>query len=141
MTWSSKVTVCTHGGRVTAAERRRAQGRFQIRTERVKRLEGGASLRAIRFVNVRDSQDCSALFFCTECEQRSRLPHVLGCKFDCDGSVLCKEHAAQGVPGLFVAGNVRGGVHLAITAAAEGAEAGIAINDALLAHDRQHGGN
>jgi len=38
---------------------------------------------------------------------------------------------------LFVAGNVRGGVHLAITAAAEGAEAAIAINDQLLAWDRR----
>jgi thioredoxin reductase len=35
------------------------------------------------------------------------------------------------VPGLFVAGNVRGGLHLAITAAAEGAEAAVAINEAL----------
>jgi thioredoxin reductase len=39
------------------------------------------------------------------------------------------------VPGLFVAGNVRCGLHLAITAAAEGAEAAVAINEALLDAD------
>jgi hypothetical protein len=42
-------------------------------------------------------------------------------------------HAATNVRGLYVAGNVRGGIHRAIFAAAKGAEAAIAINEAL--HD------
>jgi thioredoxin reductase len=36
------------------------------------------------------------------------------------------------VAGVFIAGNVRGGLHLAIMAAAEGADAAIAINDVLI---------
>jgi thioredoxin reductase len=83
----------------------------------------------------REPLRCSALFFCSDCEQRSSLPENLGCAFDAEGNVLCNGHAATNVPGLYVAGNVRGGVHLAIVAAAEGAEAGIAINRALLEAD------
>jgi thioredoxin reductase len=78
------------------------------------------------------AKPCDALFFCTECQQRSSLPAELGCLFDEEGSVVCEEHAAKNVSGLYIAGNVRGGVHLAITAAAEGAETAIAMNEALL---------
>ena len=63
------------------------------------------------------------------------MPESLGCEFDDTGAVRCKGSAATNVPGLFVAGNVRCGLHLAITAAAEGAEAGVAINDTLLEAD------
>lgn len=72
-----------------------------------------------------------AVFFTSLLPQKSPLPQSLGCQLDHEGSVICHAHAATGVPGLYVAGNVRGGVHLAIMAAAEGAEAAIAINDAL----------
>jgi len=75
---------------------------------------------------------CRALFFVSACPQKSSLPENLGCEFDETGAVRCKGSAATNVPGLFVAGNVRCGLHLAITAAAEGAEAAVAINDALL---------
>jgi thioredoxin reductase len=71
------------------------------------------------------------LFFVSDCPQKSILPQALGCQLDESGGVLCKEHAATDVPGLFVAGNVRCGLHLAVTAAAEGAEAAVAINEAL----------
>jgi thioredoxin reductase len=78
---------------------------------------------------------CTALFFDADCPQRSPLAEHLGCELDETGAIKCDEHAATRVPGLFVAGNVRCGVHLAVTAAAEGAEAGIAINEALTERD------
>jgi thioredoxin reductase len=71
------------------------------------------------------------VFFTSALPQKSPLAQSLGCQLDEGGSVICQQHAATGVPGLYVAGNVRGGVHLAIMAAAEGAEAGIAINEEL----------
>src|SRR6185436_6359731 len=85
----------------------------------------------LRWVDGTERQ-CRAVFFCSDCSQRSVLPERLGCQFDRGGSVLCRAHAATNVPGLFVAGNVRGGVHLAIMAAAEGAEAALAMNEFLL---------
>jgi thioredoxin reductase len=94
----------------------------------------GGRLEAIRLVDG-SILPCRALFFITDCVQTSALPEKLGCEIDERGSVRCAGSAATGVPGLFVAGNVRGGMHLAITAAAEGAEAAVAINDFLLGQD------
>lgn len=74
---------------------------------------------------------CNAVFFTSELPQKSPLAQSLGCRLDAAGSVVCTQHAATGVPGLYVAGNVRGGIHLAIMAAAEGAEAAVAMNTAL----------
>jgi thioredoxin reductase len=106
--------------------------KFPIITTPITRLEGGpeGNLAQLRFATG-DVRPCAALFFPSDCNQRSSLPEALGCDFDREGSVVCKKHAATNVPGLYVAGNVRGGVHLAIMAAAEGAEAALAMNAAL----------
>jgi thioredoxin reductase len=126
--WTDDLLICPAGPRTRAtwAPWRVASGnivRLVASTEgRLQRLlfDDGASVA------------CDALFFCAECRQRSPLPEALGCAFDDEGAVRCEGLAATNVPGLFVAGNVRGGVHLAIVAAAEGAEAAIAINRFLL---------
>jgi len=136
--WSHQVTLCSDGpcglGREQQARLKANEipivedsiieargGETGFLTEVV--FEGGAAIA------------CRALFFCSDCLQKSPLAENLGCDLDKDGSVLCDGHAATRVPGLFVAGNVRGGVHLAIVAAAEGAEAAMAINEWL--HDRE----
>jgi thioredoxin reductase len=75
------------------------------------------------------------LFFVAACPQKSDLPESLGCRFDPSGAVASNGRPMTDIPGLFVAGNVRCGLHLAIMAAAEGAEAAAAINDVLLELD------
>jgi thioredoxin reductase len=101
-------------------------------TRRLHRLEGnGAGLTHLTF-EAGDPVPCGALFFDAECVQRSSLPGRLGCVFDEENAVLCNQHAVTNVPGVFIAGNVRRGLHLAITAAAEGVEAAVAINEVLL---------
>lgn len=133
LTWSRKLTVCTDGKPAWAAEQGAALKRAGIAvvSERVLRAEGRERFERLVFEG-REPLECSAVFFCSECRQKSTLPERLGCDFDADGNVLCDGSAATHVPGLFVAGNVRGGIHLAIMAAAEGAEAGIAMNEYLL---------
>lgn len=135
LAWSRDVTICSDGpGDFTAAQREklRANGIGVIESEVVE-LRGGADGR-LENVMFRDREPlrCDAVFFCSDCRQTSDLAARLGCELDDEGSVKCDGHAATNVPGLYVAGNVRGGVHLAIVAAAEGAEAAIAINRALL---------
>ncbi len=133
LTWSDEVAICCEGSPVWPGGGRRA-GELGIRviTERVRQLEGTpAGLSRINF-ETGESLPCEAFFFDGECVQRSSLPERLGCCFGDGNSVLCNQHAATNVPGLYIAGNVRGGIHLAITAAAEGAEAALAMNDALL---------
>jgi thioredoxin reductase len=133
--WTSNVVVCTHGAKPSAGLLRLG---FKVIKDRITKLRAGrgGKLAVVRFANGSEER-CGALFFCSDCVQKSRLPHRLGCNFTPDGSVRCRQHAASGVPGLFVAGNVRGGVHLAIVAAAEGAEAALAMNEHLLELERR----
>ncbi|MFT3784142.1 MAG: NAD(P)/FAD-dependent oxidoreductase [Nibricoccus sp.] len=137
LTWSRRVAICTNGERcANGGEGLRVPEGVQVEDEPIKQLHGTETgLAEICFASGKIIS-CDALFFCSSCTQRSELPERLGCRFDADLSVLCENHTAAGVPGLFIAGNVRGGVHLAITAAAEGAEAAIAINDALSSQRR-----
>ncbi len=131
LTWSPEVTVC-----VDDAEDRTPvpdwAGAVRVMREPVKRYVP-AGREGVGRLELADGSavPCGALFFCSDCEQHSSIPSALGCRFSESGAVKCDGHAATNVPGLYVAGNVRGGLHLAITAAAEGVEAAVAINDAL----------
>jgi thioredoxin reductase len=132
--WSRQVTLCTDGpAQLTTKQKAKLRAnQVEFFEDNVLTLHGNPNemIRGISFEG-RDDLPCDALFFCSDCLQKSNLAEELGCELDETGSVTCDEHAATGVPGLFVAGNVRGGVHLAIVAAAEGAEAAMAINTSL----------
>lgn len=134
LTWSPHVTLCADGAcELTEAQQRQlAANHIGLREDEVAELRPGTRgwLEAVRFVGGGELP-CRALFFATDTPQKSGLPEALGCRFGASGGVLCDDHAATDVPGLFVAGNVRCGLHLAITAAAEGAEAAVAINRML----------
>lgn len=132
LTWSQQLTICADGEpewKATDTSALTAAGIVVLR-ERVERIDGDEHVRRV-ILSDRPPLECDAMFFCSDCVQRSTLPEKLGCKFDDGGNVVCKGYGATDVAGLFVAGNVRGGVHLAIMAAAEGAEAAIAVNDYL----------
>lgn len=132
-TWTDRVVLCSDGPPEWPRSVDPAAAGVEIVASPVQRLGGDAfRLRHVQFLD-RPPLECGALFFSGPCEQRSSLPEELGCVLDADGAVLCDGYAARGVPGLFVAGNVRGGLHLAIMAAAEGADAAIAMNEVLLA--------
>lgn len=133
-TWTDDVTLCAQApGDFDAAG-------FPVVTSPISHLRADAEgwLAELHFASG-ETRCCRALFFPSDCSQKSCLPEKLGCRFDAEGSVICEAHAATGVPGLFVAGNVRGGIHLALTAAAEGAEAALAMNDWLVERGQTRG--
>ena len=132
LTWSREVTIYSDGRPTWTEEfsNRLVSAGIRVVTWTISELAGGETLQSVCF-EAWDPLPCDALFFCEDCPQKSTLPEKLGCVLDGDGAVRCDAFAATGVDGLYVAGNVRGGVHLAIIAAAEGAEAALAINDAL----------
>lgn len=136
LTWSDQLTLCAHGAPTWSDHSSRQLKHLGLRVvaERIERAEGHERCERLVFERG-EPLECEAVFFCSDCIQKSTLPEKLGCQFDEGGNVLCEGSAATNVPGLFVAGNVRGGIHLAIMAAAEGAEAGIAMNEALLDAD------
>lgn len=134
LTWSRDVTLCAPDpARISSGDREKLKiNGIAVADSPLVELTGkrDGMLTGARLANG-TTLPCDALFFTSDLPQKSPFAQSLGCHLDEGGSVTCTEHAATGVAGLYVAGNVRGGVHLAIMAAAEGAEAAIAINEAL----------
>jgi thioredoxin reductase len=133
--WTGRVALCTDGeGPLDDATRARlARNRVEVIETTVATLRaGGDGMLAHMVFADGTHRECGALFLDAAAPQRSSLAENLGAELDRSGGIRCNQHAATNVPGVFVAGNVRCGIHLAITAAAEGVEAALAINDALL---------
>jgi thioredoxin reductase len=132
--WSRDLVLCTDGpSRLSEAELEKLE-RFgiEIREDRILRLEGTEG-RLQRIIFGRGAPlDRAALFLCASQHQRSGLARKLGCHFTNKGAVDTGTCEATDVPGLYVAGDASKEAQFVIVAAAEGAEAGMAINKALL---------
>lgn len=135
-TWSERVTACTSGESISAADRKRlGRGGIELREEAPTRLEGrDGQIERLHFAAGRPLE-CDAMFFNCEQMQRSKLPVQLGCECDDQGLLVAKGKQGSGVPGLFLAGDADGDVQFAIVAAAEGAIAATAINRELQDED------
>lgn len=134
--WTANLVVCTDGRPVDPQSvDRLARYGIAIREECVERLHGTAGqLERVTFASG-PPHDCRALFLATGSRQRSNLAARLGCTFNEKGAVATGEYETTNIPGLYVAGDASRLVHLAIVAAAEGAQAAFAINTALLKED------
>ena len=135
--WTDDLVLCTDGPSGLSAEELEQLGRegIEVREERVLRLEGHeGKLEQIVFGSG-ESLARQALFVCAGQHQRSALAQKLGCRFTSKGAVDTGTCEATDVPGLYVAGDASKEAQFAIVAAAEGAEAGMAINKALLKDD------
>jgi hypothetical protein len=105
---------------------------IRVREEPVLRLEGrDGRLERIVFEGGA-VEPRRALFFTTGQRQASELPARLGCRFTREGAVATGKCEATNVPGLYVCGDASKEAQFVVVAAAEGAEAGMAINKALL---------
>jgi thioredoxin reductase len=132
--WSDDVLLCTDGpSGLTAADLEQLSGRgVEVREDRVARLEGSdGRLERIVF-DTGESLPRRALFVHAGQHQRSALARQLGCRFTEKGAVDTGSCEATEVPGLYVAGDSSKEAQFVVVAAAEGAEAGMAINRALL---------
>jgi thioredoxin reductase len=117
LTWARRVVICSDGAPRWGSKPR--SRRIRVITDSVRALRGGWRLRSIEFASGRKPLPCRALFFATECRQRSTLPLALGCELDRENSIVCNGFRAAGVKDLFVAGN--------------GAQAAMEMNDLLQA--------
>lgn len=135
--WSDDLVLCTDGS-AELDDRARDQlvrNAISLDERRIAELCGqGAQLTGVRFTDGA-LLPRSTMFFVTEQRERSGLPASLGCAVDVDGTVETEDNESTNVPGLFVAGDVSRQAQLVIVAAAEGAQAGAAINAALLQQD------
>ena len=135
--WSRDVILCTDGPAALPARTRARLQRLgiRVREERMVRLEGRDGLLERIVFDGGAPEARRALFFATGQHQASDLPARLGCRFTEQGAVATGKCEATNVPGLYVCGDASKEAQFVVVAAAEGAEAAMAINKALLEED------
>ena len=132
--WSRDLLLCTDGPAALSErmwERLEALG-IRVREDRVVRLEGADGLLERIVFDDGEPATRRALFFANGQRQSSEIPARLGCRFTEHGAVDTGKCEATNVPGLYVCGDASREAQFVIVAAAEGAEAAVAINKALL---------
>lgn len=135
--WSRDLVLCTDGPShlSTARRQRLADHGIQVNEHRIARLAGNEGiLERIDFTNG-ESLARRGMFFSTGQRQTSELAQKLGCEFTEQGCVWTGEYEKTSVAGLYVAGDASRLVQFVIVAAAEGAQAAVAINKELLEED------
>jgi thioredoxin reductase len=132
--WTDDLVFCTDGagGLSEKEEEELAQAGIEIREEPVLRLEGQDGLLDRVVFAEGEPLPRRALFFASGQHQGSDLAVKLGAQLTSKGAVDTGKCEATNVPGLFVAGDSSKEAQFVSVAAAEGTEAGMAINKALL---------
>jgi thioredoxin reductase len=139
--WSADVVWCADGDSEVDDDLRAdlAAAGVVVRTERVRKLEGREGRLERIMLEDADPLERSALFLVGEQRQGSPLAERLGCRFNAKGTVETGRSERTDVPGVFVAGDASKDAQFMIVAAAEGAEAAVAIDSMLARQDRQAG--
>jgi thioredoxin reductase len=132
-TWSTRVVACTNGrARLSHAHRRQlARHDVPLYEGAIARIEHDAGrVRSIVFADG-SSIACDTIFFTAPQSQQCELARRVGCDFTRKGTVKTDHLGKTCVPGIYVVGDASRDVQFVIVAAAEGAKAGVAINQAL----------
>jgi thioredoxin reductase len=138
--WSPEVWVCTNGSPLSPAQRRRLDRmKIRWREELIAGMVGARGRLTQVVFRAGDPLRCAGLFFNTGQVQRSGLPRRLGCRFDDKGGVRIDARGRTNIPGLYLAGDASREVQFAITAAADGARAAVAVNAEMQREDRAEG--
>jgi len=135
--WSRDVVLCTDGPSELSKEQRERLDRHNIglREDKIKRLDGSdGDLKQVLFESG-EPLDARGMFFSTGNSPASDLATKLGCKFTEQGCVDTGDYEVTSVPGVYAAGDATRLAQFVIIAAAEGAQAGFAINKELLKED------
>jgi len=128
--WSSDVTLFLHQAKPSFKPSANTS-RLKTVSERITGLEGTPEkLNAVLLEN-QNRIPCDSLFFSPAQCQHSPLALRLGCRPRGEAAVGSGPRGDTGIDGLFIAGNVTGGIQMVLAAAAEGLRAGIAINEWL----------
>ncbi|HVE72595.1 MAG TPA: NAD(P)/FAD-dependent oxidoreductase [Thermoanaerobaculia bacterium] len=137
--WTDDVVVFTHGHAREWDEEEHSKllaETIDIKDERVVALDGSPLSAAVLETGERVS--VQRLFFTIDVERSCTLAESLGCRVSDDApNVIVDEHRKTSVEGVWAVGDLTEGAQLAITAAADGAIAAIAINKSLLPPARQ----
>lgn len=135
-TWTDRITLLTHGldpDLEDSALRTLERHGVAVETGRITRLEGRAGiLERVRLSGDR-TLPADALFFHWGSDPASELARLTGCDCSERGDVVVDPASMETtVPGIYAVGDIIGRPHLAISAAAEGVRAALAIHRSLL---------
>jgi thioredoxin reductase len=140
LTWTQSVVMLTDGHE-PALKRNARQAlekyNIQIRTERVLALRSvNECLIAAELENTA-AIPLDFLFFNLGSPLATDIANQLGCKRDEDKNLVIDRAHQTSVPGIFAAGDIAGPPYLAVTAAAQGVTAAIAMHRSLLPPDME----
>lgn len=137
LTWSKDVVLCTDGpARISEEDKKRLVLHsirvYEQKLKQVEQCDGKVS--ALVFSDGSTIRR-TAVFFNTGCSQRSSLPEDLGCNLNDKGAVEVNSEQCSSEPGIYVVGDASFDAQFVVIAAAEGAKAGMSINQELQKED------
>ena len=134
LTWTDHITILGNGATPDlkpAAARTLHENGIVINDARIDRLTGASGrLESVAFDDA-STIPIEAVFFHLGSEPRCAFAEDLGCGMDEDGYIEVDDGQQTSTPGIYAAGDIAGHPHLAITAAAEGVRAALAIHRSL----------
>lgn len=139
--WSNDVVVFTHGHAREWDEEEHSKllaEQIDVVDHRIMALDGENGVVKGVVLDSGERVPVQRLFFNIRVERSCDLAESLGCQVDPEKpNVVVDEHGKTTVEGVWAVGDLVEGSQLAITAAADGAIAAIAINKSLLPPSRQ----
>lgn len=139
--WSDDVVVFTHGHAREWDDEEHSKllaEQVEIKDEKIVALVGKDATLEAAVLSTGERVSVQRLFFSIHVERSTTLAEDLGCEVDPETpNVKVDEHRKTTVEGVYAIGDLTEGAQLAITAAADGAVAAIAINKSLLPPSRQ----
>ncbi|HEX6100524.1 MAG TPA: NAD(P)/FAD-dependent oxidoreductase [Thermoanaerobaculia bacterium] len=139
--WSDDVVVFTHGHAREWDEEEHSKllaERVDVVDEQIVALDGADGVVKGVVLDTGERVAVQRLFFNIKVERSCALAEELGCKVDPEKpNVIVDEHRKTTVEGVWAVGDLVEGSQLAVTAAADGAIAAIAVNKSLLPPGRQ----
>lgn len=138
--WSDDVVVFVHGHDRDWDDEHASKllaEQVDIKDEKIVALEGSDGKVAAAVLSTGERVAVQRIFFTIKVERTTTLAEELGCEVGSDTpDVVVDEHRATTVEGVWAIGDLAPGAQLAITSAADGAVAAIAINKSLLPPSR-----
>ncbi|HEY0371378.1 MAG TPA: NAD(P)/FAD-dependent oxidoreductase [Thermoanaerobaculia bacterium] len=139
--WSNDVVVFTHGHPREWDEEEHSKllaEQIDIVDEKIVALDGADGIVKAAVLETGERVPVQRLFFNIKVDRSCDLAETLGCEIDPEKpNVKVDEHRQTCIEGVWAVGDLVEGSQLAITAAADGAIAAIAINKSLLPPSRQ----
>ena len=139
--WSDDVVIFTHGHEREWDEEEQSKLLAEsvgVKDETIVALEGNEGCVSHAVLSTGERVPVQRLFFTIKVERSTTLAEDLGCEVDpAKPDIKVDEHRCTTVEGVWAVGDLVPGAQLAITSAADGAIAAIAINKSLLPPSRQ----